>query len=131
MTNISRPEAAAADRPDRQDAANVFETRDLAVYYGKFRAVRDVNLDIREREITAFIGPSGCGKSTVLRCFDRMNDLIDSARVEGTIRYHGIDLYDSQVDPVEVRRRIGAWAVHRYGATKAGHVQRGAVRGMW
>jgi phosphate transport system ATP-binding protein len=107
MTNISRPEAAAADRPDRQDAANVFETRDLAVYYGKFRAVRDVNLDIREREITAFIGPSGCGKSTVLRCFDRMNDLIDSARVEGTIRYHGIDLYDSQVDPVEVRRRIG------------------------
>jgi phosphate transport system ATP-binding protein len=85
----------------------IFETRDLAVYYGQFRAVRDVNLDIRQNEITAFIGPSGCGKSTVLRCFDRMNDLIDSARVEGKILYHGIDLYAPNVDPVEVRRRVG------------------------
>jgi phosphate transport system ATP-binding protein len=66
-----------------------------------------VNLDIRQNEITAFIGPSGCGKSTVLRCFDRMNDLIDSARVEGKILYHGIDLYAPNVDPVEVRRRVG------------------------
>jgi phosphate transport system ATP-binding protein len=85
----------------------VFETRDLAVYYGDFRAVREVNLDIRQHEITAFIGPSGCGKSTVLRCFDRMNDLIDGARVEGTLTYHGVDLYGPDVDPVEVRRRIG------------------------
>jgi phosphate transport system ATP-binding protein len=85
----------------------VFEVRDLAVYYGDFRAVRDVNVDIRENEITAFIGPSGCGKSTVLRCFDRMNDLIESARVEGNILYHGVDLYGSNVDPVEVRRRVG------------------------
>jgi phosphate transport system ATP-binding protein len=85
----------------------VFEVRDLAVYYGDFRAVRDVNVDVRENEITAFIGPSGCGKSTVLRCFDRMNDLIESARVEGTILYHGVDLYASNVDPVEVRRRVG------------------------
>jgi phosphate transport system ATP-binding protein len=85
----------------------VFEVADLAVYYGQFRAVRDVNLTIRKNEITAFIGPSGCGKSTVLRCFDRMNDLIDSARVEGSILYHGIDLYGSNVDAVEVRRRIG------------------------
>jgi len=89
------------------DRAVVFETRDLEVFYGDFRAVRDVSLDIVEHEITAFIGPSGCGKTTVLRCFDRMNDLIESARVEGTILYHGVDLYGSNVDAVEVRRRIG------------------------
>jgi phosphate transport system ATP-binding protein len=85
----------------------VFETTDLAVYYGDFRAVRDVDLEIRQHEITALIGPSGCGKSTVLRCFDRMNDLIEGARVEGEVRYHGIDLYGPNVDAVEVRRRIG------------------------
>jgi len=85
----------------------VFDVRDLDVYYGEFRAVRDVNLEVRQHEITAFIGPSGCGKSTVLRCFDRMNDLIESARVDGKILYHGIDLYDARIDPVEVRKRIG------------------------
>jgi phosphate transport system ATP-binding protein len=85
----------------------VFRTRDLAVYYGEFRAVRDVNVDINGQEITAFIGPSGCGKSTVLRCFDRMNDLIVGARVDGKVEYHGIDLYDRDVDAVEVRRRVG------------------------
>ena len=85
----------------------VFRTRNLAVYYGDFRAVRDVNVDINGQEITAFIGPSGCGKSTVLRCFDRMNDLIVGARVEGKVEYHGIDLYDKDVDAVEVRRRVG------------------------
>jgi phosphate transport system ATP-binding protein len=85
----------------------VFEVRDLSVYYGAFRAVRDVTLDVRQHEITAFIGPSGCGKSTVLRCFDRMNDLIPGARPEGTINYHGVDLYGPKVDPVEVRRRVG------------------------
>ncbi|MGA1299311.1 MAG: phosphate ABC transporter ATP-binding protein, partial [Ilumatobacteraceae bacterium] len=85
----------------------VFRTSDLAVYYGEFRAVRDVNVDINGQEITAFIGPSGCGKSTVLRCFDRMNDLIVGARVEGKVEYHGIDLYDKDVDAVEVRRRVG------------------------
>ena len=62
---------------------------------------------MREHEITAFIGPSGCGKTTVLRCFNRMNDLIETARVEGTINYHGANLYDRNVDAVEVRRRIG------------------------
>ncbi len=85
----------------------VFDVQDLNVYYGGFRAVRDVNLKVHQHEITAFIGPSGCGKSTVLRCFDRMNDLIDSARVDGKVLYHGIDLYDSRVDPVEVRKRVG------------------------
>jgi phosphate transport system ATP-binding protein len=88
-------------------AATVFEVEDLSVYYGPFRAVRDVNVTIAEHEITAFIGPSGCGKTTVLRCFNRMNDLVESARVEGRISYHGADLYDPAVEPVEVRRRIG------------------------
>jgi phosphate transport system ATP-binding protein len=91
----------------RADVPVVFKTTDLAVYYGDFRAVREVNLDIHQHEITAFIGPSGCGKSTVLRCFDRMNDLIEGARVEGVVSYHGLDLYGPDVDPVEVRRRIG------------------------
>ena len=85
----------------------VFTARDLTVYYGDFRAVGDVNLEVGERQITAFIGPSGCGKSTILRCFNRMNDLIDSARVEGSLLYHDINLYDPEVDPIAVRRRIG------------------------
>ena len=85
----------------------VFGVRDLSVYYGDFRAVRDVNVDIHKHQITAFIGPSGCGKTTVLRCFNRMNDLIDIARVEGSLTYHGVDLYHRDVNPVEVRRRIG------------------------
>jgi phosphate transport system ATP-binding protein len=85
----------------------VFDVRGLAVYYGGFRAVRDVTLPIYRNEITALIGPSGCGKTTVLRCFNRMNDLIEGARVEGQVLYHGVDLYDPRVDPVEVRRRIG------------------------
>jgi len=91
------------------DDANplIFDIRDLAVFYGDFRAVRDIALQIRENEITAMIGPSGCGKSTVLRSFNRMNDLIEGARVEGKILYHGVDLYGERVDPVEVRRRIG------------------------
>jgi phosphate transport system ATP-binding protein len=100
--------AMTSDAADpRPDARPVFEAKDLNVYYGAYKAVRDVNLTIREHEITALIGPSGCGKSTVLRCFDRMNDLIESARVEGTILYHGIDLYGPDVDAVEVRRRVG------------------------
>jgi phosphate transport system ATP-binding protein len=95
------------DAPPLKERDIVFEARDLSVYYGTFRAVRDVNVEVARNEITAFIGPSGCGKTTVLRCFNRMNDLIDIARVEGHISYHGVDLYDPQVSPVEVRRRVG------------------------
>ncbi len=98
---------AAVSDIARPPASTVFDVSDLAVYYGEFRAIGGVNLDVGEHEITAFIGPSGCGKSTVLRCFNRMNDLVEIARVEGQILYHGIDLYDSAVDPVAVRRRIG------------------------
>jgi phosphate transport system ATP-binding protein len=85
----------------------VFELQDLSCFYGEFRAIRDVNLSIERNRITAIIGPSGCGKTTLLRSFNRMNDLVPSARVEGKIRYHGVDLYAPGVDPVEVRRRIG------------------------
>lgn len=83
------------------------EAQDTAVYYGNFRAVKNISLKIKNKAITAFIGPSGCGKSTVLRVFNRMNDLIPSARVEGAILYHGHNIYDHDVDPVEIRRRIG------------------------
>ena len=88
-------------------APTVFEIAGLEVHYGKFRAVRGVDMTIRQHQITAFIGPSGCGKTTVLRCMNRMNDLIPGARVSGTLRYHGVDLYDPQVSATEVRRRIG------------------------
>jgi phosphate transport system ATP-binding protein len=93
--------------PDDAEHPPVFRVQDLNVYYGEFRAVRDVSLEVDAHQVTAFIGPSGCGKTTVLRCFNRMNDLVDTARVEGKIDYHGVDLYDPQVNPVEVRRRIG------------------------
>jgi phosphate transport system ATP-binding protein len=85
----------------------VFTVSDLSVFYGAYEAVRQVDLSIGNREITAMIGPSGCGKSTVLRCFNRMNDLIPGARAAGKILYHGEDLYGDHVDPIEVRRRIG------------------------
>ncbi len=98
---------AGSSEPVTKNHDVVFDVSGLDVYYGSFRAVRDVDLAIRQHEISALIGPSGCGKSTVLRCFNRMNDLIESARVEGTILYHGVDLYGERVDPVEVRRRIG------------------------
>ncbi len=85
----------------------VLRAADVDVYYGDHWAVRHCNMEVRRNEITAIIGPSGCGKSTMLRCYNRMNDLIASARVAGSIEYHGVDLYDRRVDPVEVRRRIG------------------------
>jgi phosphate transport system ATP-binding protein len=85
----------------------VIEVRDLNVFYGAFHAVGDVTFDVPQNRITALIGPSGCGKSTVLRCINRMNDLIPVARVEGRILYHGANILDPGVDPVGVRRRIG------------------------
>ncbi len=86
---------------------SVLDLQDVAVFYGDFRAVRNVTLPAMRHSVTALIGPSGCGKSSVLRCLNRMNDLIDGARVEGRILYHGVDLYAPEVDAVEVRRRIG------------------------
>ena len=83
------------------------EAEKMHVYYGDFCAVRDVDMKVPTNKITAIIGPSGCGKSTVLRCFNRMNDLITSARIEGEVLFQGQNIYDDEVDPVEVRRRIG------------------------
>ena len=96
-----------AGNVDRNGHKPVLELRNVNVSYGSFHAVKDVNLTIPEKAITSFIGPSGCGKSTVLRSINRMNDLIPSARVEGEILYHGQDVNAQNVDPVEVRRRIG------------------------
>lgn len=83
------------------------EMQNLNVYYGQFLAVRNVSLKIEARQITALIGPSGCGKSTLLRSINRMNELVPGARVEGQVLFHGQNLYDPSVDPVEVRRRVG------------------------
>ncbi len=107
-------------RPDRTDVAPggstvsdalaadaVLAVRGVTVSYGERAAVRDVDLDIARNRVTAIIGPSGCGKSTFLRTFNRMNDLVPSCRVEGAVTFRGVDLYDPDVEPVEVRRRIG------------------------
>jgi phosphate transport system ATP-binding protein len=100
------PQVAASDDVGVESEV-VIDVQDVSVYYGEFRAVRNVNLPVKPYEITAMIGPSGCGKSTLLRSLNRMNDLIPTARVEGLVSYLGIDLYGTKVDPVEVRRRIG------------------------
>jgi phosphate transport system ATP-binding protein len=103
--DANRP--VAEHRKEDTTQTTVFRLEDLSVFYGSFRAIRNVDMTICQKQITAFIGPSGCGKTTLLRCFNRMNDLVDVARVDGKVLYHGVDLYDSQVNPVEVRRRIG------------------------
>jgi phosphate transport system ATP-binding protein len=85
----------------------VFDVNVQSIYYGQFRAVRDTHLPVQKGTITAFIGPSGCGKSTVLRCLNRMNDLVRGFRFEGQVRFRGKDIYAPSVDPVAVRRYIG------------------------
>jgi phosphate transport system ATP-binding protein len=106
-TLARRPHVAEAGRGAEAAIDVVFHITDLHCYYGEFRAVRDVSIDIARHEITAVIGPSGCGKSTFIRCLNRMNDLVPEARVEGRIEYQGQDLYGPEVDSIEVRRRIG------------------------
>jgi phosphate transport system ATP-binding protein len=100
-------QAFAEDKQANATQESVLEIDTLNVHYGSFHAVRDVTLNVPKHSITSFIGPSGCGKSTVIRCINRMNDLVPTARVEGSILYHGQDLNSRNVDPVEVRRRIG------------------------
>jgi phosphate transport system ATP-binding protein len=99
--------AARVNKEEEAKREVVFDVHDASVFYGKFQALRDVSLPILKNQITALIGPSGCGKTTFIRCLNRMNDLIEGARVDGKFLYHGIDLYDPDVDPVEVRRHIG------------------------
>lgn len=85
----------------------ILQVEDANIYYGDFLAVRGVHMKVFKNKVTALIGPSGCGKSTLLRCFNRLNDLINSFSLKGKILYHGQNIYGSQIDPVEVRRRIG------------------------
>jgi phosphate transport system ATP-binding protein len=102
IESVARREGPA---PTRGEV--VFDVKDLMVSYNGVPALAGVSLEIRKNQVTAFIGPSGCGKSTFIRCFNRLNDLIPGARVEGTILYHDEDLYSDRVDPVEVRKLIG------------------------
>ena len=98
---------ALAGSSDGRGTETVFSVSGLDVSYSGNLALSGVDMEIRKNFVTAFIGPSGCGKSTFIRCFNRMNDLIPGARIDGQVLYHGSDLYGSNVDPVEVRRRIG------------------------
>ncbi|MCX7904723.1 MAG: ATP-binding cassette domain-containing protein, partial [Caloramator sp.] len=86
---------------------SVIKVENLNFYYGNFLALKDINMEIFKNNITAFIGPSGCGKSTFLRTLNRMNDFIENTKVEGKILFQGQDIYSGDIDPVELRRRIG------------------------
>jgi phosphate transport system ATP-binding protein len=105
INNSDTPHPAMLAQVKADDVVVDCNIREL--YYGTFRAVRDTQIPIKKNSITAFIGPSGCGKSTVLRCLNRMNDLVRGFRFEGHIRYRGRDIYDTSIDPVAVRRFIG------------------------
>jgi phosphate transport system ATP-binding protein len=103
-STISTPPATRASPP----AMPIVQIQDLEFFYGATKALHGINLDIEEKKVTAFIGPSGCGKSTLLRCLNRMNDLIDGTRVgRGTIKIHGVDIYQRDVDVIELRKRVG------------------------
>jgi phosphate transport system ATP-binding protein len=107
---VARPESRPADETGADSSAArepAVDLRNVSVYYGSFRAVKDITFDAPANAITALIGPSGSGKSTLLRAINRMNDLIPGTRFEGEVLYHGQNLYSPDVDPVEVRRRIG------------------------
>jgi len=105
--NLDNVPAPVAAKPGTSDGEATVRVKGLNLYYDEVQALKNVDLEIPDRQVTAFIGPSGCGKSTLLRCFNRMNDLIDIARVDGKVNYHGVDLYGPGVDPVQVRRHIG------------------------
>ena len=102
-TEVSADETVRDERPDE----TVLAAKDLDVYYGEDRAIDDVSIEIPENKVTALIGPSGCGKSTFLRCINRMNDQIDVCRVDGDVVFKGKNVYDGDVDPVALRRKIG------------------------
>ncbi len=107
MTGISPLLTGTTPSAPTPSAAPIMQLEDVSVFYGSYEAVRGTTMPIREHQITAMIGPSGCGKSTVLRSLNRMNDLVAGARVAGKVTFHGEDLYAQDVDPIQVRRRIG------------------------
>jgi phosphate transport system ATP-binding protein len=107
LTDLTPHLPGAMPTMPTSSATPVMELDSVSVFYGDYEAVRDTTMPIREHRITAMIGPSGCGKSTVLRSLNRMNDLIPGARVAGKVTFHGQDLYEPDVDPIQVRRRIG------------------------
>jgi phosphate transport system ATP-binding protein len=105
ITGVSQHRDAGQAQPVA--GPTVLDLRDVSVFYGNYEAVRGTSMSIAKNQITAMIGPSGCGKSTVLRALNRMNDLIPGCRLGGKVTFHGTDLYASDVDPIQVRRRIG------------------------
>ncbi len=107
MTMINVASAIHTTNASTANAVVAIETNHLSIYYGAFKAIHDVSMKVDEKRITAIIGPSGCGKSTLLRAFNRMNDFVPSCRTEGEVLMHGRNLYAPDVDPVEVRRRVG------------------------
>ena len=109
VSGVREPGASegAPKKGSKVKQENIFELQDVSVFYSDQKAVDSVSMEIAKNEITALIGPSGCGKSTLIRCLNRMNDLIPTAKVDGHVIYHGQDLYGKEVDPVEVRKRIG------------------------
>src|SRR5438046_1325267 len=113
MTESSLPRiainhsASPVAKPQPTASRVLIETRDLSLYYGHMRGLRNISLAIEERIVTALLGPSGCGKSTLLRCFNRMNDLIDNVRIEGAVNIGGHDINHTDVDVIELRKRVG------------------------
>jgi phosphate transport system ATP-binding protein len=107
ISGAAQPKAKSGAKTSSTSSDGVMDCKIKKLYYGSFLAVRDTDIEVAQNEITAFIGPSGCGKSTVLRCFNRMNDFVDGFRLEGSVHYHGEDIYAEGVDPVAVRRSIG------------------------
>ena len=108
MAEISIPRVTVADNQAAgSPSAPLIEIKQLSLYYGASKALKNISLDLGEKIVTAFIGPSGCGKSTLLRCFNRMNDLIDNVRIDGSLKIGGHDIYDANVDVIELRKRVG------------------------
>jgi phosphate transport system ATP-binding protein len=108
LTTVGQPISSAPGTAHTTPAATLINIEHLDFFYGATQALHDINLKIDDHKVTAFIGPSGCGKSTLLRCLNRMNDLIDGTRVaRGSIRIHGVDIYQRDVDVIELRKRVG------------------------
>jgi phosphate transport system ATP-binding protein len=110
LVNIDGSESVIRNRPSEEEISNlekIIEVKDTNFYYGQTQALFNVNMPIYKNKVTSIIGPSGCGKSTMLRCLNRMNDIIDGTRMDGEILMHGKNIYDRDVDPVWLRRKIG------------------------